>query len=105
MRDEISSLDKHKDHNIILNLETSKNKGSDWNSLYKKGEKAYYFSSYALPPVSEIKELTSNCSDRWYNIHQIQDFGQKYCGQAALFILYQLVNGVSFETTILECRK
>ena len=104
MRDELLSLPK-KDHNIIINLQTSNEPGSDWNCLHTKGDTAYYFSSYALPPLKEVKVFTKNYKRRYHNTHQLQNTSQEYCGQMALYVLYQLSRGKPFEDTILSLIK
>jgi len=105
MRDELSKLPREKDHNIIINLGTSNEDGSDWNALYyRPKETAYYFSSYALPPLEEVKAFTNSCKEKYYNTHSLQDLGEKYCGQLALYILYQLSHGIPFEEAILNCK-
>ena len=105
MRDQIKDLNKHKDHNIIVNLQTEAERGSHWEALYKKGDTAYYFSSYALPPLKEVKDFTGNCKKRYHNTHQLQNTSQEYCGQMTLYVLYQLSRGNSFEDIILSLIK
>ena len=105
MRDELKELNPKENHNIIINLETSKERGSDWNCLHKKGDTAYYFSSYALPPLKEVKDFTSGSKKRYHNTFQLQEMGQEYCGQMALYVLYHLSRGESFEDTILSLIK
>ena len=106
MRDELSKLPRNKEHNIIINLETSKERGSDWNALFYRPREglAYYFSSYALPPLEEVKAFTKGCKEKYYNTHSLQELGEKYCGQLALYILYQLSHGIPFEEAILNCK-
>ena len=103
MRDELQHLDKTQPHNIIINLQTSKDRGTDWSCLYTEPPStAYYFSSYALPPLKEVKSFTDNCRERYHNTYQLQELGQSYCGQISLYVLYRLSRNDDFENIILQ---
>ena len=104
MRNELLSLDNSRDHNIIINLQTEEERGTHWEALRTKGDAAYYFSSYALPPLKEAKEFTANKKERCYNTLSLQK-QQEYCGQMALYVLYRLTHGVPFLDIILSLFK
>ena len=98
MRDEIKYnlyLPKPKGAlNVIVNLEKADQQGSDWNAWYTKDDCSYYFSSYALPPLKEVRTFLNHNSDsitnRKYNTMKLQDFNQRCCGQISLYVLYRL---------------
>ena len=67
---------------------------------YSKRWKKYWFDSYGLPPLKEIIDKFKSpilAAD-----FQIQDFGMKYCGQLALYILYKLNNKDDFIESVLD---
>ena len=96
MRDEIKNYLNA--DNIILNLQTTKDKGSHWVLCSKKYN--IYFDSYGVSPVKEIGSYMS--SNYQYNTFQVQDSGTKICGQLCVFVLYKLINGEKFENIILK---
>ena len=103
IRDELQSLPPG-DHNIIINLQTEDEEGSHWDALHTKGNTAYYFSSYALPPLKEVKDFTDSYKNRKHNTLSLQD-QQEYCGQMALYVLYHLSQGKDFLDIILSLFK
>lgn len=103
MRDELSSLPPG-DHNIIINLQTEDEKGTHWDALHTKGNTSYYFSSYALPPLKEVKDFTASYKERYHNTLSLQD-QQEYCGQMALYVLYHLSHRIPFIDIILSLFK
>ena len=56
--------------------------------ISSKDGKKYWFDSYGLPPLKEI--INKFRSPIMAADFQIQDFGMKYCGQLALYVLYRL---------------
>ena len=78
---------------IILNLESSKERGTHWVCLFKN---KYYFDPYGILPMKNLPCET-------YNTLQIQPDNTKMCGQLCLYILYHLskVGREKFEELIL----
>ena len=85
---------------IILNLESSKEEGSHWVSLYKN---KYYFDPYGILPPKNIMGDAQHKADyeMWngnastptplmWNTLQIQPDNTNMCGQLCLYILYRL---------------
>lgn len=116
MRDEVKHLsmpNNGKPLNIIVNLEKSDQPGSDWNACYTRSNPisnaiSFYFSSYALPPLKEVKTFLNRngVKNRKYSTTKLQDWQDEYCGQIALFVLYRLNTGKAteenFENIVLE---
>ena len=97
MRNEFLLIKKK---NIIMNLQTTKEKGSHWVSISKSKEK--YFDPYEVLPTKEVFKVLPNIK---YNETQVQPEGIEMCGQLSLYVLYRLNLGEDFETiskTIIE---
>ena len=62
----------------------------------------YFFDSYGLPPVKEIKDLLQHAT---YNTFQLQKQGTKLCGQLCMFVLNELKDGRDFLDILLEIRE
>ena len=94
MRDEfISSIVKDKD--IIMNIQTTKEKGSHWVCIHQS--KGIYFDPYGVLPTKEVLKVLPNIK---YNEIQVQPEGSEMCGQLSLYVLYRLNLGDDFETII-----
>ena len=97
MCDEINNyLDKE---NLIINLQTSKEKGSHWVLCSKKFK--IYFDSYGVVPIKNIDTYLDKGSFI-YNTIQVQKINTKICGQLCLFVLDKLEEGSKFEDIILN---
>ena len=101
MRDEIrEAIFTKLPVNIIINIDPKKDGGVHWSCFHITADgKKYWFDSYGLPPLKEIinkfrRKTKSVPADAKSPImaadFQIQDFGMKYCGQLALYVLYRL---------------
>jgi hypothetical protein len=93
MSDELLKLPENT-KNIIMNLDSKKNKGTHWVAIYNTPEYKLYFSSFGDPPNKQAitffnKTSTSN-TVREYNDTQLQDFNTSHCGIFALYLLYHL---------------
>ena len=102
MRDEIKDFNLKKlPLNLIVNIDPKKEGGVHWSCFHiAKDGKKYWFDSYGLPPLKEIIDKFKSpilAAD-----FQIQDFGMKYCGQLALYILYKLSNKDDFIKSVLD---
>lgn len=113
MRDEIMTTKFSKlPVNIIVNIDPKTEGGIHWSCFHIATDgKKYWFDSYGLPPLKEIidkfrRKTKSVPTDAKSPIiaadFQIQDFGMKYCGQLALYILYKLNRKEDFVKTVLE---
>ena len=60
---------------VIMNLQTSKEKGSHWVAIYKND---YYFDPYGVIPTKEIFKYLKK--DFIYNTIQVQPDNTKMCG-------------------------
>ena len=100
MCDEINNyLDKE---NLIINLQTLKEKGSHWVLCSKKFK--IYFDSYGVVPIKNIDTYLQNHNvEKFiYNTIQVQESNTKICGQLCLFVLYKLEEGGKFEDIVLS---
>ena len=59
MRNELSKIKSTKKNNIIMNLQTSKDIGSHWVSIYKSCINNYYFDPYGILPTKEVYDYLS----------------------------------------------
>ena len=102
MRDEIKDFNLKKlPLNLIVNIDPKKEEGVHWSCFHiAKDGKKYWFDSYGLPPLKEIIDKLK--SPILVADFQIQDFGMKYCGQLALYILYKLNNKDDFIKSVLD---
>ena len=73
--------------NLIINLQTSKEKGSHWVLCSKKFK--IYFDSYGVVPIKNIDTYLDK-SSFIYNTIQVQKINTKICGQLCLFVLDKL---------------
>ena len=107
MRDEIPKKINTKEYYAIVNLETSKEDGSHFdciciNKLISTG---IYFSSYALPPLLEIKELFKDLDYKYYNNIKLQKLEESFCGVISLYVLYKLFYDNDIINVILELKE
>jgi len=94
MHDELKDLNKSQ-KNLVLNLDSSENKGSHWVCLYKN---KYYFDPYGVLPISKVDQTDGLI----YNTLQIQPDDTKMCGQLCLYVLSNLEKGEEFEDLVLS---
>ena len=104
MKDEIKEIQNNNFSKIYVctNLHNSDEPGIHHSCfvLDKKGIN-YFFDSYGLPPVKEVKDLLQHAT---YNTFQLQKQGTKLCGQLCMFVLNELKNGRDFLDILLEIR-
>lgn len=81
MRNEIKNVKPNE--YVIANIQKSSEEGVHWVCFHNN----IYFDSYGLPPLEEYKELVKH---GLYSEFEIQDFGQSFCGQLSLYVLYVL---------------
>jgi len=75
---------------FIINTHTSNLPGQHWIAVtVHKGEKAYVFDSFGIPPprllIYQLKQR--GIRKIYYSKHQVQSFNQQNCGQLALIHL------------------
>ena len=98
MHDELKDLNKSQ-KNLVINLDSSENKGSHWVCLYLGLDKnKYYFDPYGVLPIAAVQNLDGLL----YNTLQIQPDDTKMCGQLCLYVLYNLEKGEEFEDLMLS---
>lgn len=84
----------------IVNLDTSKNKGTHWVAYYKNGKDCIYFDSFGLPPPKEIDDYLRQ--PYVYQTFQLQNHGDVICGHLCLYVLNKLTEGFDFKNIILN---
>jgi hypothetical protein len=94
MRNELKNLEDFKTKNLVINLDSSENKGSHWVCLYKN---KYYFDPYGVLPINTIDQIDGLV----YNTLQIQPDDTKMCGKLCLYVLDNLEKGEKFEDVVL----
>jgi hypothetical protein len=101
MKDEIKTLRKIKKRPLycVANYHLSSQNGVHWICFYIDKDKSYYFDSYGIVPLKEVKELLKGGV---YSTFQIQQTNQKFCGQICMWILFQLSIGKDFFQTVLD---
>ena len=95
MRDEIKSFCGN-DECFILNTDVSSSSGTHWvavniadsSSTSGAGGTTYYFDSFGLEPIEEIKRY---CMEpRFYNSFEFQKPNEVICGHLCLYFLYRM---------------
>ena len=79
----------------IVNLNTSKEKGSHWVCYYKKGINRIYFDSFGQITPIEIQNYLKKRCERGIGVIQrntdiVQSFNTNICGHLCLFVLEAL---------------
>ena len=92
---------------VIVNLNTSKQKGSHWVAYWKSGKKRIYFDSFGqITPVEIQKYLKTKhefnkntlCIKR--NTDIVQAENTCICGHLCLYVLKSLADGKNFQDTL-----
>ena len=101
MRDTLPG-NSHGEECGIVNLDTSKEKGTHWVCYYKKGLDRVYFDSFGQITPIEIQDYLKSTKERGIGVIQrntdiVQPFNSTICGHLCLFVLKALTNGVSFQ--------
>lgn len=92
MKDQLLSLKRKKNMNIIVNLQSStKGNGTHWVALIIRNKNAFYFDSYgAIPPVEIIKFCGKNLT-LGYNSYIVQDLNSVQCGLFCIALMHYLL--------------
>ncbi len=101
MKDEIKKLKRIKKYPIycIANYHNSNQQGIHHVAIFRDKDKSYYFDSYGIKPLKEVKDFLKNGI---YSTFQIQSYDQRFCGQICMWILFQLSIGKDFFQTVLD---
>lgn len=87
-------LTKFKNGYQIINLDTSKQSGSHWVSVYIKGKNCYIFDSFSRSSNKILKSLIKKLKAKKYNIFESdrkdkeQSDESEVCGQLSISWLY-----------------
>ena len=95
----------HREECGIVNLNTSKEKGSHWTCYYKKGNIRIYFDSFGQITPIEIQDYLKSNEERGIGVIQrntdiVQPFNSVICGHLCLFVLKALSKGWSFQQVL-----
>ena len=72
----------------IVNLHDSGGPGTHWVAVaITTNNKAIYFDSFGMKPPLEVLSFLSNYHDVYYNINDIQDIDEGYCGEYCILFL------------------
>ena len=80
---------------VIVNLDSIKGPGTQYDCYYKDNDKYYVFDSFGLDPSEEITKYLSK--HLLYNFTEIQERDQIIRGHCSLFVLRSLSEGHSFQ--------
>ena len=106
MRDELQALPKYKNCSMIINFNKSNEPGSHWIGLFISFPNAYYFDSYGMPPLPEVKQyLDKFIPNRYRNTLQCQNYNDTICGNLALSVLWLLQAGYDYHDICLKLSK
>lgn len=73
----------------IVNLDSSRNKGTHWVAYIKKGNLVHYFDSFGnLKPPRELADYFGPGVKILYNNDPYQTYNQSNCGHICLSFLY-----------------
>ena len=94
------TLPKSRPHKIecgIVNLNTSKEKGSHWVCYYKNGSLRVHFDSFGQITPLEIQNYLKKPSEKRFGVIQrntdiVQPFNTHICGHLCLFVLKALAS-------------
>jgi hypothetical protein len=94
-KDDIFSIKKQKNLNIILNLDNKGGNGTHWVLLIKRDKNLLYFNSFGTPPpdilITYTKQLKNNCK-LFSNSYICQDLSSTVCGYYCLCLIHYIDN-------------
>ena len=104
MRDSLPKRPFKKESGIV-NLNTSREKGSHWICYYKDESKRIYFDSYGVETLEEIQNYLKKKNERGIAVIQrntdiVQPLNTNICGHLCLFVLKALGDGWSFQQVL-----
>lgn len=100
MKDMVSSLKVYDKMFFIVNYDNSDKSGSHWVAVIKNNQFVYYFDSYGLRPLEEIKDKFKRDNRIFYNDTAVQLNNSKICGQLCLYFIKKMVNETEFRVVM-----
>jgi len=82
---------------VIKNPDDTSGDGMHLVGWFKRGDKKWYFDSFALPPPTE---LSNYLGDVFYPTEQIQPRQAVICGHLCLFVLKEMKKGKHLQEII-----
>ena len=105
MKDQIINLPNNRKLFCIVNYDTSEKEGSHWVAIVKDENLVFYFDSYGLFPLIEIKQRFPS-QKKVYNDYAVQKKDSNICGHLCIaFIEHLVVNKKSYYEFLSECEK
>jgi hypothetical protein len=105
MKDQIKNLPQNKKLFCIVNYDTSEKSGSHWVAIVKDNNIVFYFDSYGIYPLKEVKQRYPN-KKIIYNDYAVQKINSNICGHLCIaFIEHIVVKQKSYYDFLTECDK
>lgn len=84
---------------MVINLDKAKDFGSHWVGIFAEGLKkpVYYFDSYAMEPIEEIKNFLEGFTKIIRNRFPYQSIKTNVCGHYVITFIYFLSFPYSFD--------
>lgn len=84
---------------LLINLDKENQKGSHWVGIFAEGLKKtiYYFDSYAMEPVKEVKNFLNEFPKIIRNKFPYQSIYSNVCGHYVIVFIYFLSLSFSFD--------
>ena len=87
MRDELKQMKPWNNENVIVNLDSSRGRGTHWVAFSKKGSRSLFYDSFGdLEPPLEVRRYLSG-SKIMYNFTPEQKINTSICGHLCLKFL------------------
>lgn len=90
MRDQMPKMRPKENESAIINLDSSKGRGTHWVCYMKLGSTVQYYDSFGVPPPLEIQRYFIN-SRIIFNYEQDQKTDEVICGHLCLKFLAKYV--------------
>lgn len=105
MKDHIKDLPDTPKFFCIVNYDTSDKSGSHWVAIIKDKNLVFYFDSYGMIPIKEVKNRFPT-EKVIYNDYAVQKINSNICGHLCIaFIEHIVVKEKSFYSFLTECEK
>ena len=103
MRDELNKTTRQDNECMVINTDSSLNKGTHWTCLFVKNGPIYYFDPFGFPPPLEVinycdmpPAVSTKHRARYYNTFPIQKMNEVICGHYCIYVLERLTEGDDF---------
>ena len=105
MSDTLPAGKPHEEECGIVNLNTSKSKGTHWTCYYKKGNLRVYFDSFGQITPIAIRNYLKSGRERGVGVIQrntdiVQPYNSVICGHLCLFVLKALSIGLTSQQVL-----